>query len=106
MIGTFVLSQNGKEVARLSSELRTAHAPNARNPNAVRTWDLFLKGGSPGLTMGDSTMFDVKTPNGKIGQCIAAKWNGEILIFNGTGPAPVYQAHALSDAFTPTVMGE
>lgn len=88
MIGTFVLSQGGKEVARLSGELKTAYAPNTRDPNAVRTWDLFLTGGSPGLMMG-STTFDVKAPNGKVGKCVAAKWTGELLIFNGTGPAPI-----------------
>ena len=89
MIGIFVLSQNSKEVARLSGELKTTHAPSARDPNAVKTWNLFLKGASPGLMLGDSTTFDVKAPNGKVGKCIAGSHSNDVLILNGTGPAPI-----------------
>ena len=84
MIGTFILSQDGQEVARLIGELITARASNG-----LRSWDLFLKGASPGLMFGGSTTFDVTAPNGKVGKCIATRHSDDVMTLRGTGPAPI-----------------
>jgi hypothetical protein len=82
MVGAFQLMKNGQQVGTFRGEMKSSV-----DPGGIRFWDVFLRCDMAGLAFGSPT-YEIVTPTGARGTCIATKWQDGVLMLNGSGPVP------------------